>query len=211
MTARKHDLDHLLDQARTTLPGSSEAGLKGQLFDVFHEFFNDSNAWAEQISLPIVPGTLEYSIVPNSGQIIRLAGVIDVNKVPIPALMPEVGILTLMDPTNIATTYTITVVKNVKFPTDKNSIPDIPEWVLPIFGRTILDGLLGKMYGQPNKTYSSDTKSLFHLAKFKDGIAMAKTTTFRRNTIGAQAWNFPQTFHTRNQRGGVSVGNPVRF
>src|SRR5665647_424310 len=131
MTARKQDLDHLLDQARTKLPGSSEGGIKGELFDVFHEFFNDSNSWAEQISVPIVPGTLEYSVVPSSGQIIRLAGVSNANGGPISALMPEVGILTLMNPTDIAATYVVTVVKNVKFPTDRHSIPDVPDWVLP--------------------------------------------------------------------------------
>jgi hypothetical protein len=211
MTARKHDLDHLLDQARTKLPGSSEAGLKGELFDVFHEFFNDSDSWAETISVPIIPGSVDYNIVPSSGQIIRLAGVLDQNQLPISALMPEVGVLHLMSPVNIAQTYSVVVVKNVKFPTDRQSVPDVPEWVLPLYGRTILSGLLGKMKGQPVKSYSDKTGSVFDLAQFKDGIAMAKVATFRRNAIGAQAWGFPQTFRTRGQRGGVSVGNPVQF
>src|ERR1035437_10124771 len=65
MTARKEDLDHLLDQARTTLPGSSDAGLKGNLFDVFHEFFNDSNAWVETISVPIIPGSSDAGLKGN--------------------------------------------------------------------------------------------------------------------------------------------------
>jgi hypothetical protein len=82
---------------------------------------------------------------------------------------------------------------------------------LPLFGRTILSGLLGKMKGQLNKSYSDRQGSVFDLAQFKDGIAMAKVATFRRNSIGSQAWNFPQTYRTRNQRGGVSVGNPVQF
>ncbi len=211
MSARKQDLDHLLDQARTKLPGSSEAALKGELFDVFHEFFNDSDSWVETIAVPVVAGSVDYDVVPNGGQIIRLGGVLDPNQVPVPALMPEVGVLHLMNGVNIAQTYSVIVVKNVKFPTDKQSIPDVPDWVLPLFGRTILSGLLGKMKGQPNKTYSDKTGSVFDLAQFKDGIALAKVATFRRNTIGSQVWNFPQTFHTRNQRGGVSVGNPVRF
>jgi hypothetical protein len=211
MSANKHDLDHLLDQARTKLPGSSDAGIKGELFDVFHEFFNDSDAWAETISMPVVPGSVDYNIVPSSGQIIRLGGVLDPNLVPVPALMPEVGVVHLMNGVNIAQTYQVIVVKNVKFPTDKQSIPDVPDWVLPLFGRTILSGLLGKMKGQLNKSYSDRQGSVFDLAQFKDGIAMAKVATFRRNSIGSQAWNFPQTYRTRNQRGGVSVGNPVQF
>jgi len=211
MTARKQDLDHLLDQARTILSGSSDAALKSQLFDVFHEFFNDSNAWVETISVPIVPDVVDYNIEPNGGQIIRLAGVLDVNQGTVSALMPEVGVLRLMNPVNLGQTFSVVVVKNVKFPVDKNSIPEVPDWVLPLFGRYILSGLLGKMKGQPNRTYSDKQGSVFDLAQFKDGIAMAKVAVFRRNTIGAQAWGFPQTFRSRNQRGGVSVGNPVPF
>ena len=77
MSARPADLDHLLDQARTKLPGSSDAGLKGELFDVFHEFFNDSDSWVETLSMPVVPGSVDYNVVPNSGQIVRLGGVLD--------------------------------------------------------------------------------------------------------------------------------------
>jgi hypothetical protein len=211
MSARQVDLDHLLDQARTKLPGSSDAGLKGELFDVFHEFFNDSDSWVETISVMAIPGVVDYNIVPSSGQIIRLGGVLDLNTVPVPALMVEVGVLHLMYPVNIAQTYSVVVIKNVKFPVDKQATPDVPDWVLPLYGRTILSGLLGKMKGQMNKSYSDMKGGVFDLAQFKDGIGLAKIATFRRNTFGSQSWNFPQTYRTRNQRGGTSVGNPVTF
>ena len=40
MAIQKRDFDRLMNQARTKLTGASEAGLKGELFDVITEFFH---------------------------------------------------------------------------------------------------------------------------------------------------------------------------
>ena len=52
----ERDVERLLNLARTELVGASDAGIKGQLYDVCREFFKDSNSWYEHIKLPIIAG-----------------------------------------------------------------------------------------------------------------------------------------------------------
>lgn len=213
MSALKQDTDRLMNQARVKLPGSSDAGIKGELFEVFHEFFNDSSSWTENVPVSILVGTTTYSVAPGEGgTIIRLAGVVDATGLPQPAILNDrFNGITFSHAYNNVQTFTATLVKNVVLPTQKDCIPEVPEWVLPVFGPTILHGLLGKMMGQLSKSYSNDPLSVYHTKKFRDGIAMARTASLRRNTFGTQAWTFPQGFRTRNQRGGVSVGSQTGF
>jgi len=110
VSAVKQDIEQLMNQARTRLVGVSDAGLKGELFDVFKEFFNTSSCWFEDITLNIVANTTAYNIVPTGGQIIRLAGVFDVNNLPQPAIMPELGLIHFRHPYNVAQVFTATVV-----------------------------------------------------------------------------------------------------
>lgn len=207
MAAAQQDIDQLMRQAQVKLVGASNAGIKGELYDVFTEFFNDSSCWLEDLTVSVIAGETEYALTPTEGQIIRLSGVVDVNLLPQPALMPTVGTLLLRDTPNTAQTFTATVIKNVVLPNTKDQFPIVPEWVLPLYHVGILDGLLGKMMGQPNSSYSNDTHSVYHLRRFRDAIARARVSALRRNTLGAQSWVFPRTFRTHGQRGGVSTSN----
>jgi hypothetical protein len=201
-----------MNQARVKLPGSSDAGIKGELFDVLTEFFDSSSSWLEQLTIPILAGTTNYSLVPaKGGQIIRLVGVFDPNQVAQPAFMADFSTLQLINPPNLPQNYTVTVVKNVVLPTSRDAIPDAPEWVLRVYERYILAGLLGAMMGQMAKSYSNPQQSLYNLKRFRDGMAMARVATIRQNTVGAQAWSFPRQYRSGGQRGGVSIGNPTEF
>lgn len=210
MAITEPDWERLLDSARVKLPGSSDAMLKSDVFDVMHEFFRVSSAWTENISVPIVADVTTYSMVPSEGQIIRLAGVVDSNGVPQPALMPTIGTLTLAHPVNTAQTLTATVVLNVVLPVDRKKKPEAPDWLLPVWGPGILDGLLGRMMGQLSKSYSNPVMSLYHLRRFTDAMSAARTAALRRNSFGSQAWAFPQ-FGRGSQRGGVSTSNVGGF
>lgn len=205
------DLTQLLNQARVTLTGASDAGLKGELFNVLNEFFSDSNSWLESIPISIVPNTTSYDVTPDGGQIIRLAGVVDVNLIPQPAMMPEFGTIQFQTPYNTAQTFQATVIKTVTQPTDRHGIPVIPDFVLSVYGVQILQGLLGNMMMQPNKSYSSDKAGMLRYRSFRNGVASARVAALRRNTLGVQAWSYPQNFRVGGQRGGVSVGNDTRF
>jgi hypothetical protein len=205
------DWERLLDMATAKLPGVSRAMLKSNIFDVFHEFFDLSSAWLEDIAVPIVPDTTTYVLVPSEGTIIRLAGVRDVNNVPQQALMPTLGTISLVYPSTQAQTFTATVVKNVVLPTERGDIPLAPDWVLPMWGPSILDGVLGRMMGELSKSYSNLPLSNYHLKRFLNAIATARSATLHRNTFGAQNWSFPRQFGRGTQRGGFSTSNTGGF
>ena len=219
MAMDKADVQHLLNQARVKLTGASEAGIKAELYDTIYEFFKDSNAWIETLSIPITSGSQDYLLVPaEGGQIIRLAAIYDPNLIPIPGFMPTVGTLHILYPVNTDQTYTVRVIKNIVPPTRadddrtfKGTVPDAPDWLLHTYPTYILDGVLGRLMMQANKSYTDPTLATYHLRRFRDGIAQARTDALRQNTLGAQTWNYPQQFRTRGQRGGVSVGNATSF
>lgn len=215
----KADVTHLLNQARVKLLGASEAGLKAELYDTIYEFFKDSNSWLETLSIGVTDATQDYILVPSEGgQIIRLAGIFDPNLIPVAGFMPVVGTLHLLYPVNTDQTYSVIVVKNIVPPTRsddertfKGTVPDAPDWLLHLYQSYILDGILGRMMLHANKSYSNPTIATYHLRRYRDGIAQARVDAQRQNTIGAQAWNYPQQFRTGGQRGGVSVGNATSF
>lgn len=212
MSIHENDFNRFMDLARIKLTGASDAGIKAELFDVLHEFFSDSGAWRELLTINVTPGITTYSLVPQQGgKIIRLLGVFDPNQIPQEAFMPEFGTLQFVYPVNTPNPYTVAVEKQVVLPTARNAVPDAPSWVLQVYERTILDGVLGKMMGQQNKSYSADTLSTYHLRRFRDGIQMARTAVARQNTKGAQTWAYPRQFRSSTQRGGISTANPTTF
>src|SRR6266568_4313418 len=207
------DIKQLINQARVKLVGTSEAAIKLELFDVLKEFFDYSSCWFEDINI-IIAGdgvTQTYTVVPNGGQIIRLAGVVDANGFPQAAIMPTPGDITFSTPFTVAQTFTATVIKNVEAPLPKAGFADIPEWVLKLHGICILDGLLGKKMSESAKPYTDKKTAEYHLRRFLTETSKARTAALRRNTFGTQAWSFPRTFQSRTQRGGVSLGTDTRF
>jgi hypothetical protein len=214
----------LAAQVKVKLVGVSEAGFKGELYDVLTEFFNDSSCWTQCATINAVPGTTIYPVTVTEGQIIRLNGVTALDVQPssslptspapqgtyrfIPALMGEIGLIQLKHSPNTAETYYVDLVTNVSLPTAREMMPIAPDWVLPIWHVGILDGVLGKMMSDPNKSYTSATQAVYHLKRFRDAIARARVSKLRANTIGSAAWRFPQQFRMTSQQGGVpAVGS----
>lgn len=210
------DFTQLMNQARVTLVGSSDAGLKGAFYDVCTEFLNDSSIWTQDVSFLATTTRTEYPLNVPEGQIIRLAGVATPQTpqgqaqnantvpggVPVPALMLDVGTVTI-PAQNADTQLVATFVCNVALPSDRKGVPIAPDWLLPIWHVGLLDGLLGKMMLQPGKSYSNQQLATYHLKRFRDAIARARVSKLRASTNGTQAWRFPQTFRSYTQQGGV--------
>jgi hypothetical protein len=201
-----------LTQAQIKLPGASENGIKAELYDVMKEFFTDSGSWREDIMLSAVANTTTYLLTPSAeGQIIRLVGVWDDKGVSIPAYMPEFGTLVLAHPPNSTPPagWTVRVEKTVTLPTVKNGLPIAPAFALTVYSVSILDGLIGKMMAQVDKSYSNPTMSSYHLRRFRTAIQMARTATRRDNLVGGQEWSYPALVTKGTQRGGVSAAWPT--
>ncbi|HEX6825745.1 MAG TPA: hypothetical protein VF077_05445 [Nitrospiraceae bacterium] len=196
----------LMGQATVILASVSEAELQVQLFDVLREFFGDSNCWYEFIPFTVIPDCLDYPLAPYSGRILRLSGVFDQNNVPQNAVMPEIGKVHFLYPYTNTQPMVAAVVKTVTDPLCCFP-PGIPEWTLPVHGNGILHGLLGTMMMMPGQAWSNQQMGAFYQGKFRNAIAKARVATMRANTVGGQAWAFPQQFRVTGQRGGVSTYN----
>ena len=122
--------------------------------------------------------------------------------------MKDFGTLYIPIPPSEPQAFKVILIKNVdSTQTDKRMIPVAPDWCLSVYGRHILDGILGKMMGTANKSYTNDALSVYHLKRFQEGISRARVAALKANTYGAQAWSYPRNFLTRNQRGYMSVGS----
>jgi hypothetical protein len=88
------DVEYVLNECRIKLPGSSDSGIKQELWGVIKEFLQDTNAWIEHQKLLVTRAVQCYNVVPrDGGQIIRLVGVVDGNRSPVSATMPTFGVL----------------------------------------------------------------------------------------------------------------------
>jgi hypothetical protein len=210
---QKSDFTQLMNMARMQLVGSSDAGLKATLYDVLSEFFRDTSAWWEAVPFTAIPGQCEYPIMASEGQIIRLAAIYAADRGgPYPGLMPVVGVLQLGHAPNNNVSLNAVVIKNVMLPTTNDMIPIAPDWALPLYHLTILDGLLSRMMLQPNKSYTNMTEGALYGKKWRDGLAQVRVEVMRQNTNGTQVWRFPQSFASNGQKYGVpSFGGERSF
>ena len=218
MSASVADWTRLMNQARVKLTGVSDAALKGELFDLLHEFYDVSSGWLETLTINVLQNVMVYDLIPTDGQVIRIVGVAevdptDLSKPPHPrgGTMPNVGQIMLSSVPGADTTYQVTVAKNVTLPTDKNGFPIVADWTLALYSTGILDGLLGRMMSVPNKSYSNSSTGVYHLKKIGIVTNQLRVATLRANAFGTQAWVYPQTFSTHSQRGGVSIGSDTSF
>lgn len=213
MALDPRELEQFFTMAQMKLPGASVAGIKTEFFDVCKEFLGDSNAWTENIYFQPIAGTLTYLITPKEeGQIIRLNGVFDNNLISVPAFMPDFATVLLLNAPNTTppTQFFARVAKNVVLPTTRDMVPIVPDWLLRVYSLHLLDGLIGKMMATENTSYSNDTKSTYHLRRFRTGIQLARTAAIRQNLMGAQEWAYPRGWNASSQRGGVSTAWPTR-
>lgn len=216
MALDPRELEQLITQASVKLTGSSKNGILLELYDVLKEFFADSNAWREDIAFTPTANVTDYPLAPREdGQIIRLVGCWDEKLIPVPAFMPDLGTLKLLHAPNstgtASTQWFARVMKNVTLPTNSGNAPIGPDWVLRVYSVHILDGLLGKMMSQQNKSYGNPTMAAYHLKRFRQGINIARTAAARANNLGAQEWSYPtHTMAHGSQRGGVSTAFPGR-
>lgn len=189
------EYDQLIYQGQEKCTGASVRGLTAELYDVLKEFFIDSNSWTEKVMFSAEANVTTYELTPlDGGKIIRLVGVWGPNNIFLPAVMENFGTVVLINaPTSTPTTqWMAKVVKTVGVPVDKAGKPDAPEWVLSVYGKHILDGLLGNMMSQKGKAWTDSTQSTYHLRRFRAGIQMARTAATRANLVGGQEWMYPR-------------------
>lgn len=211
------DVAYVMNECRIKLTGAADSGIQQELWGVIKEFLQDTNAWIEHQKLLVTAGTQCYNVVPrDGGQIIRLIGVVDGNRCPVNASMPNLGRIDVhqqinvtsvdVPPTNHTTAanhpWCFAIVKNIAFPATRDLLPIAPEFVLKVYSKAIIDGVLGKMMLQQAKSYTNKELGMYHLRCYRDGIGIARNDVWNQNMLGGQRWRFPNNFATHTQRGG---------
>lgn len=203
---------YLYKRARIELVGASDAMIRMAMYDVFHEFFNDTHLWTETIPGLLLPGVILYELVPGQpqslgdvlpvGKIVGLQGVNDLNGIYITADMPQVPIMRVQYPQSVTTPVYAVVTKNVDRPQDPD-LPDIPQSIIDVYEPWLLAGIKGKLMLQSNRPYSDPNMGMRQYQTFRQGVNIGRVAALRRNTFGAQAWAYPQSWRTRSQQGWV--------
>lgn len=218
---REHEhIKYLYDRVRIEMVGASDAMIRSTIYEVLHEFFNDSSCWMEAIPGTFMPGVVYYYMEPGNpqslltpypkGRIIGLAGVVDYNHFPLGGDMPEPPVLRLQFAQSNPLPGYVTVIKNVESPRG-SELPRVPHWVVQTYETWLKCGVVGKLQMQAEKPYSDSKLGMLNYQTFRQGVNIARVRTMRSNTLGTNAWVYPQQFRSVSQRGGVSVGNDRVF
>lgn len=200
-----HDYARLINQAIVELPGATDAGIRQMLFEVFHEFFTETDSWQEEISVSILVDTkTPYRLViAEGGEFVRLLGIVNTRGTSQPAVADMVGVVTLRDTPSVADTWTATVSKTVGIPVDRAGAPLVPDWVVSRWEPELIAGLLGRMMMQSKKPFSNMALAKYHLQRFRNGLGRVKSAVLHGNLKGANTWRYPTAFSTRSQRSGI--------
>jgi hypothetical protein len=214
----KHEhMKFLYDNVRIRMAGASDAMIRSVIYEVLHEFFNDSSVWREIIPGNLQPYVLYYWLEPGNplsplfdpqpkGEIIGIGAVFDFNGFPLGADMPEPPVMRLQFAQSSPLPVWVTTFKNVRVP-HGSELPEVPASIIRMYETWLMAGVIGKLQLQDNRPYSDPKMGILNYQTFRQGVNIARVRAMRMNTVGGQAWQYPQQFRTVSQRGGVSVGN----
>lgn len=186
-------ITRLMDLLRVRLVGARDEILKMELFAAIDEFFRHTNMWKEEIEFSVGPYASVYEIESDeTAALVRLLSVTNGDDIPVAGTMEILGQVDIGTPPSANATYTATVALTIIDPVTTDGYPSIPDWLLPKYLDTLLDGTLGRMMSQPAKPYSSERMSIYHLRRWRNALAQGLRDANHKNLYGAQAWAYPR-------------------
>lgn len=191
-----------LTELRTRLPGISSGQLDLELKATLREFFTQSGFWTEEVPpINIVAGKSEYKITYPQAKVMGIHGIwLSGIAIPLATIQPK------SNKTSQAYMVEHDLVK--LYPTPNKDIKDglevlvrlnptpamckVPIETVSHFFDYVLDGVLGRLYGQPGKPYTNVLQSQYHLRRFRDGMAAARDMGRKRFGTATRPWVFPR-------------------
>ena len=210
----------ILDAVRIQTAGAMDGTLRFELFNVFTEFCQRSNAWHAEVLIPVQYGMFLYEIPTpvDTGQVNRLLWLegqrpSDLNP-SLKSTMYSRGpqrqghLLTAgsnpileieVSPASSETWHAHFALAPMD-PTDTNGLPILPSWIASKYHDYLASGLLMRLCAHPKKPYTNPELAAVHGRKFYTGISLAEREARTGYMFDGQRWSFPQTFRTRSQR-----------
>ena len=186
------DYDDLRDQLTVSLPGALPAAIDMELGAVLREFSRITSAIVEAENFTTVALTLTYTITPT-GNVSQLLNIEDSEGNPVVGnyAFAQPNTIEFFSQPTVGEVYTANVA--VTPSASESSIEArAPAWVWSKYRDVLLDGTLGRMMPQPAKPYRQDQTGIYHLRRYRDGLAQARGETLRRYSFRGQGWAFPK-------------------
>ena len=194
------NLERLMNNIRTHVPGAIDSNIKLELFNALNEFFKDSRCWLEDIEFNVQAGETEYELFAvNPGTIVSLMSLVDSAGVSVKGTMQIPGTVILASEPSATDTYTANVSLTVVDPVDRDDYPQMPTWLLPRYYDAIFEGTVAKLMAEPAKPYTNERMAVYHSRRFRASIATARSEARHQNLFDGQRWRFP-AFARGNQR-----------
>jgi hypothetical protein len=187
----------ILQNAQIHLPGALDNAIKTEFYNVALEFLDGSDVWREDLKVHVRANKTAYELSPTA-EVTRLIEFVDGNGIPVTATMAEPAVVILNNTPSVDDTFVATVAYKVNG-VDSAGYPDMPDWITSKYLLDLIDGIVARMMAQPAKPYSNPTMAVYHMRKFRNGIATAKAQASGANLFGGQRWRFPGIAPARRQ------------
>jgi hypothetical protein len=181
-----------MDNLRIKLPAALDGVIQLELYNALDEFFRDSQTWVEEVPFTTELDVLDYELTPTGhARIHQLVGVTDEHYRMIGATMVLPGTVHLLSQHTAGNVLSAWLSLTPADPVSRTGYPFVPEWLLDRYRDTIEAGVMSKMMSQAAKPYSSERLAVYHMRRFRSGIAIARTDAMRQNAYRGQAWRYP--------------------
>lgn len=185
--------DRLMDDARGSLPGATDAAILRELWNVIDEACRDGWIWRESKGVTLEVGRVTYFLTPTGADVVQVLSVSH-DTLDLTNMIVEFGTLYLTTPPVLSDIDVPLVAVLVLAPSlEAGADPEglIPGDMWRTFHQMWLHGLLARMMAQPAKPYSNTPMAVFHRRSFTRDVAQARLQVRTENIPGAQAWRFP--------------------
>jgi hypothetical protein len=197
-------IDRIMDQLRLKLPGALDGVTQIELWNTVDDFLCRTNVWIADTEVKLKPDKIQADLdSPTAGASIwRLMELRneDGSHYPVAAWIPVPGTLQFASPSNEAKVLVATVALTIGDPGKRQVYPDMPDWIWSDYYDVLIDGTIGRMYGQPAKPYSNPQMAAYHLKSFTSGVNQSKWMASRGRRMEGQRWRFPQSYAGRMLR-----------
>ena len=204
--------DHLYNDIKIAIPGMTDAVLKQVLFQVVKDFTDKTNAWYEDIPIPVEPNVFTYQFAPaDKGIPNRVLLLYD------PAVgantekhwastrveMPRPGILTVGYSPSDPATWGLIVAKTPIDPPTTDKFPDLGAgiWIVDKYRDGLMAGVLGRAMAMPAKPFTNPALAKMYYQNYIAERGKARSDVAKGNVLGGQRWIYPQGWATY-RRGG---------
>jgi hypothetical protein len=186
--------DRLINDLQVQLPGAIENAIRRELYNTLDDFCRESFAWRETIEIPLVAGTITYSVTPAGTEIVR-AYSIDHATLDVHDATYEFGEITFDAVPSVAHVATPAYLVAALTPAiGQGADPEalVPGDMWSKWHRAFLAGTLARMMAQSAKPYSNPGIALFHQRVYNQQKAIATHDARSGGIPGAIMWRFPR-------------------